>query len=426
MAQNIVSGLFGITPNDVYDAYAAQDRRAAVDLMNNPTLAQMGIYYGSQIGSGLGRGVASLLGAEDPRLQQAKIMAEAQQQNFDTTSPEGLQQLAQFFVQRGQPGLASQVAQQAQEIKKLYAEEQLKKAQAVKALQEPQGTEAERNRNFLIQVEQKLARGEDVPQEAKNQAALILQEMSKPKSFFDPSSGQMITQPGLNPLQSLPNLSNNLLGNKQTTPQSGQISNQQGVSTSLPGGIQTTQVTQPKMDAGTIKELGALDADIIKIDDSLKNIRSVKNTINSLDLGLLQNTGRSIQSILGVNTKDRLAFDKAQRTVQQQANNLLLLAKGVQTEGDAKRAYETIMNPDTWKNTDALQAAFNDLETITSATKEALAVKRNTLQSGGRTEAPKASNKPKASRSEAFAKLKAANPNKSDAAINNWLDKQGY
>ena len=116
MAQNIVGGLFGITPQDVYDSYAAQDRQTAVDLMNSPTLAQMGIYYGSQIGSGLGRGVASLLGAEDPRLQQAKIMAEAQQQGFDVTTPEGLQQLAQFFVQRGQPGLASQVAQQVQNM----------------------------------------------------------------------------------------------------------------------------------------------------------------------------------------------------------------------------------------------------------------------------------------------------------------------
>lgn len=121
MAQNIVGGLFGITPNDVYDSYAAQDRQAATALMNNPTLAQMGIYYGSQIGSGLGRGVASLLGAEDPRLQQAKVMAEAQQQGFDVTSPEGLQSLAQFFVQRGQPGLASQVAQQIQGMQQTLA-----------------------------------------------------------------------------------------------------------------------------------------------------------------------------------------------------------------------------------------------------------------------------------------------------------------
>lgn len=114
MAQNIVGSLFGYTPNDVYDAYAAQDRQAATALMNNPTLAQMGIYYGTDIGQGLGRGVASLLGAEDPRLVQAKVMAEAQQQGFDVTTPEGLQQLAKFFVQRGQPGLASQVAQQLQ------------------------------------------------------------------------------------------------------------------------------------------------------------------------------------------------------------------------------------------------------------------------------------------------------------------------
>lgn len=116
MAQNIVGGLFGITPADIYDAYNAQDRQAATALMNNPTLSQMGIYYGTDIGQGLGRGIASLLGAEDPRLQQAKVMAEAQQQGFDVTSPEGLQQLAQFFVQRGQPGLASQVAQQVQNM----------------------------------------------------------------------------------------------------------------------------------------------------------------------------------------------------------------------------------------------------------------------------------------------------------------------
>lgn len=130
MAQNIVGSLFGYTPNDVYDAYAAQDRQAATALMNNPTLAQMGIYYGTDIGQGLGRGVASLLGAQDPRLVQAKIMAEAQQQGFDVTSPEGLQQLAQFFVQRGQPGLASQVAQQAQTMTAAASKMQLEQAKA--------------------------------------------------------------------------------------------------------------------------------------------------------------------------------------------------------------------------------------------------------------------------------------------------------
>jgi hypothetical protein len=138
MAQNIVNGLFGITPADIYDAYNAQDRRVAVDLMNNPTLAQMGIYYGTDIGQGLGRGVASLLGAEDPRLQQARVMQEAQQAGYDVTTPEGLQQLAQFFVQRGQPGLASQVATQAQTMSRSAAEEQYKLAQAQAALREKQ------------------------------------------------------------------------------------------------------------------------------------------------------------------------------------------------------------------------------------------------------------------------------------------------
>lgn len=152
MAQNIVSSLFGYTPNDVYDAYAAQDRQAATALMNNPTLAQMGIYYGTDIGQGLGRGVASLLGAEDPRLVQAKVMAEAQQQGFDVTSPEGLQQLAKFFVQRGQPGLASQVAQQAQTISRAGAEEKLKEAQAYAAIKKADAEKLSNTARMLVEA----------------------------------------------------------------------------------------------------------------------------------------------------------------------------------------------------------------------------------------------------------------------------------
>lgn len=115
MAQDIVGSLFGMQqqPN-----YFNQDYQTAVAVANANDSKQMGRFLGGMIGAPLGRaaaqGIGSLLGVEDPRLQQASIIREAQQQGFDVTTPEGLQQLAQFFVQRGQPGLASQVAQQMQ------------------------------------------------------------------------------------------------------------------------------------------------------------------------------------------------------------------------------------------------------------------------------------------------------------------------
>ena len=433
MANNVVAGLFGVTPYDVSSNAVNQEAQLATNFaqLTPQQQGQYGMFAG---GAGLGRVAAQALGGGDPAMQQAQQMQQVKQyaaeNNIDINTPTGLRQLAVYANQIGAAEGAAFFGQRAMAIESQQAETGLKNAQAVKALKEPVGTESERARNLLVQVEQRLANGETVPPEALNQSNLILQELSKPKSFFDAASGQMITQPGINPLQALPNLSAALTDNKVQAPAAasgqGNAPAQQGTVTQYPGGIQTTQVVAPKMDASTIKEIGGIDADITKIDASLKNIADVKSTIGSLDLGLLANTGRSIMSGLGINTEDRISFDKAQRTVQQQANNLLLLAKGVQTEGDAKRAYDTIMNPDTWKNADALKAAYSDLEQTTKDTKTALMKKRDTLQSGGRTEAPKANQAPKMARDAAFNALKTANPKASDAVLNKKLDEMGY
>lgn len=129
MAQDIVGGLFGVQQQP---DYSSQDYRNAMD-MAELGKAGMGRFVGGMLGSQLGRtagqAVGGLLGIEDPRMKQQKAIELAKQQGFDVTSPEGLQQLASFFVQQGEPSLASQVAQQAQQLKMSSSEQRLKEAQ---------------------------------------------------------------------------------------------------------------------------------------------------------------------------------------------------------------------------------------------------------------------------------------------------------
>ena len=139
MAQNIVGGLFGQTTQDVYDNYAAQDRANAIALMNSPTKNQMGIFYGSQIGSGLGRAAAGLLGAEDPRLQQAKQIEQVKQwiaqSGIDMNTPEGLAQAAQYAQSIGAVEGAMFFGQQAMAAKQQLATTQRTEQQAAREQQ---------------------------------------------------------------------------------------------------------------------------------------------------------------------------------------------------------------------------------------------------------------------------------------------------
>ena len=139
MAQDIVSGLFGIqqAPD-----YAAQDYRNAMALaeLNNPNAQGrfLGAMVGAPLGRALGKGVGSLLGVEDPRLKQQKVIASAKQMGFKVDTVEGLQQLASYFIEQGEPGLAQQVAAQALQNRQTTAqvmksEEDLQRGQQYRA-----------------------------------------------------------------------------------------------------------------------------------------------------------------------------------------------------------------------------------------------------------------------------------------------------
>jgi hypothetical protein len=137
MAENIVAGLFGLTP----EMYGEQQRRGA--LQEGITLAQLDpaargaamTYAGAR---GLGNAIGGAFGIEDPQLKMISARNTIAQQ-IDQTNPEsilkGAQMLAQMGDQQGAMALA-QYARQAQSetalVQQRRAAEQASLAQVAK------------------------------------------------------------------------------------------------------------------------------------------------------------------------------------------------------------------------------------------------------------------------------------------------------
>ena len=99
MAENIVQGLFGMTPESYQqqrDAEALQ-RAAAFGQMSPMEAARTSIFYGA---NKLGNVVGGMLGAEDPQMRLIS-QRNALAKQFDVSTPEGIAQYGQALQQVG-------------------------------------------------------------------------------------------------------------------------------------------------------------------------------------------------------------------------------------------------------------------------------------------------------------------------------------
>lgn len=132
MAENIVSGLFGIDPQQLMQQRQATDaanafRYAQLDPLEQ---AKMSIYQG---GAGLARGVQGLLGG-DPELEKVSKIKQLSSQ-FDLTTPQGMRKFA-GALQQVAPNEAMMAAKRADEMEASVGKAKLTEAQTVKALRE--------------------------------------------------------------------------------------------------------------------------------------------------------------------------------------------------------------------------------------------------------------------------------------------------
>lgn len=115
MAQDsIVGGLFGLTPEMYQRSQQAADQQEAMQFAQLSPFQQASAGFYSA-GRGLGRGIGSMLGSEDPQL---RMIAQQQQilRNIDPNDPESLAQGARMASEMGNARLAAALAEQQRKV----------------------------------------------------------------------------------------------------------------------------------------------------------------------------------------------------------------------------------------------------------------------------------------------------------------------
>lgn len=118
----IVSGLFGVSPQDEYRRIQEQQNALASQAFNSASGSpgQLKAQAYANVGGGAVRGGMGMLGIEPAAVVQAK-QQQAIMQGADTTTPEGLMAIAKRFNDAGMPQQAQLAVQEARRLEQARA-----------------------------------------------------------------------------------------------------------------------------------------------------------------------------------------------------------------------------------------------------------------------------------------------------------------
>ena len=405
---DIVQGLFGANPQEL-----AAQRQAALQAQGNAYAEQSPFARASSLlyqgGNQLAGAVGGMLGGQDPQMVTAAKIA-AIVKNGDQTTPEGMMAIAKQFAAEGLSGPASLAQQKAQEMQK---------SQAQMGLIEAQTKQAEARANKYDSEAEKAAKG------TIGGLGKINPNLYTPSSVADYAASLESGTPDYTVL-----IPRDPIARTQALSSAGKQAAEEG---NAPGSpefvarvkeINLAKGAEKPVSSTVAKELGTIAQKQTVLEESGKKLAELAPQVQSLDLGLVSNWFRQGAAAVGVNTQDRITFDKIKREMLAEANNLLLAAKGTQTEGDAQRARDQIADENTWKNKDALSAAIQGLMDTHQRSVAAFTANANVLKQAGKPASqinlsPAAAAAPMAARptaaagmdyAAAFARAKQLNP----------------
>ena len=393
---------------------------------------------------GLAGAIGGALGGQDPQLQL--ITATQKLANSANLSdPKSLETVAQQLANIGNMPLAISFADRAKALREekrkgleTDALISLREAQEAKAGLPPKLTGDERYIANLRIVENKLREGKEVSGEELSDANMSAQMLSKPRSFYDQASGQLVTNPATDPSKAFPLTFKKFMPTEATTTET------VGVPIALAsGGPKVEKVTEGSLPTAVIQDVALIDKQLEQIKNRepeltrfLTSIESgqVKYDLatNAFDFG-----GAVVPPIFGAKSfGNQVQKDEIQRALTSRVNAVLNSAKGVQAKDDAQRAKDQIASPSTFLSSDRMASAIRDLQKAEKSLEKELEVEKQTLTSKAqptkavpapRPSAPQPSKPPVQSQGKTYTDeekiqlFKKSNPKKNRAEIVNYL-----
>lgn len=375
----IVGSLFGITP-DLYERQLrAQDEDRAIRMANLAPGARGAAMIQSGA-AGLTRGLGGLLGAEDPQLnritQQDQLL-----KSLDLSDPKSLIEGAKQASSMGNQQLAVGLIDRAKALQESAGKIAVQNAQLLKAMQPVKLTGDERYIENLRIVETKLQKGEKPTLTELANANISGQMLSKPRSYFDQASGQMVTQAATDPSKAFP------LAYKQMG------ATTEGGATTVPKPT-VQQASAGNIPAGSQNEIAEIESSLVRLENTSPQLDKFSKLLKSGDVkfnaaaNAFDFLGAVVPPIFGgEEVGNQVKKDEFTRAFKERVNTVLNNAKGVQAKDDAKRAEEQIASPSTFLSSARMQGAIDYLKKAEIGYKEELLARKGSLQRQGKPEA---------------------------------------
>jgi hypothetical protein len=375
----IVQSLFGVTPEMYQQSQQARIDAQALQYAQLDPFQQASFAVGrgaNMLGGAIGRS----LGGQDP--EEVKIRMQQQLlSGVDLSDPTSLIQGARQANQMGLPQLAANLVDRSKSLQESAGRIAAQNAQLAKALQPDKLTGDERYINILQNLETMYANNKEPTATQLSLGNMAGQMLSKPRSYLDAASGQMITQPATDPSQAFPLTYKAMRGSSE------------GGATTVPKPT-VQQATTGNLPAASQQDIAEIDANLEKIANSTqldslsKSLKSGEVKFNAA-ANAFDFLGAIVPPIFGgQEVGSQVKKDEFTRAITERVNFVLNAAKGVQAKDDAIRAKEQIASPSTFYSSARMQGALDSLVKAEESLKKELLAKKTALQSQGKTEAP--------------------------------------
>lgn len=116
-----------------------------------------------------------------------------------------------------------------------------------------------------------------------------------------------------------------------------------------------------KLSDGSLKMVSEANTQLQQATQNQNKVDALIHALQSgnLNVGLTSRTGAGIRNLIGKTNENDRQLGTFETALNQAANDVLMAAKGTQTEGDAKRAVETLMASTPRDKESALQVLLN-------------------------------------------------------------------